>query len=428
MNRDRLGLVAVVVGLVGVASLAFPSAARAMPNFARQYEVSCDACHTVIPRLNQTGYEFRRAGFRMPHEIGLIRPWEKERDSAAFIGANYFDARLQMNASYTSKNRSTDSGGYAATGGKTYTNSALEFKEFTLYPLTGGFLGHWATESEISGTTDEIEVQNGYLRYVTGKDGRFWQVRFGVFHPFEGFGASDRPIAITRPLFQGNGSVNALGAANGFTQWGKDETGLEGGFQFKNTSLSLTLFNGTFLNDEGKVEPAQGAGLSKPKGIPTENDKDIQLFFNQIIGKNGAAVSAYYYDGAITLGDPGYKNDFNRWAVYGSLPVQKFLFLAGYSEGRDEVSGFATTKSGGYFLEADNYVRETLGVGVRYDQFDPSKRITANTINAITAFVNVPLNNGVQFITELKSQKNEKGVGKPDQTTNSINVRVIYIW
>src|SRR5215510_10399452 len=44
--------------------------AVAMPMFARRYGVPCSTCHTSPPRLNETGYRFRAAGFRMPEELG----------------------------------------------------------------------------------------------------------------------------------------------------------------------------------------------------------------------------------------------------------------------------------------------------------------------------------------------------------------------
>src|ERR1035437_8266221 len=46
------------------------SATRAMPIFARKYGFKCTYCHTTIPRLNETGFRFRAAGFRLPSEIG----------------------------------------------------------------------------------------------------------------------------------------------------------------------------------------------------------------------------------------------------------------------------------------------------------------------------------------------------------------------
>ena len=46
-----------------------PTPAKAMPMFSRKLGVPCETCHTTIPRLNETGYKFRAAGFRFP-EIG----------------------------------------------------------------------------------------------------------------------------------------------------------------------------------------------------------------------------------------------------------------------------------------------------------------------------------------------------------------------
>ena len=62
-----------LVGVFGL-PLVFVVVARrpisAMPMFARKYNVDCLTCHTAIPALNETGYKFRAAGYRMPEEIG----------------------------------------------------------------------------------------------------------------------------------------------------------------------------------------------------------------------------------------------------------------------------------------------------------------------------------------------------------------------
>src|SRR5262245_50985032 len=44
--------------------------AMGMPMFARRYGVPCSTCHTSPPRLNETGFRFRAAGYRMPEELG----------------------------------------------------------------------------------------------------------------------------------------------------------------------------------------------------------------------------------------------------------------------------------------------------------------------------------------------------------------------
>ncbi len=43
--------------------------ARAVPAFARRYNVDCTYCHTAWPQLNRQGYIFRRLGYRMPWEV-----------------------------------------------------------------------------------------------------------------------------------------------------------------------------------------------------------------------------------------------------------------------------------------------------------------------------------------------------------------------
>jgi mono/diheme cytochrome c family protein len=41
----------------------------AQPSWARKYNAECSLCHTTYPRLNRTGYEFKRLGYRLPKEV-----------------------------------------------------------------------------------------------------------------------------------------------------------------------------------------------------------------------------------------------------------------------------------------------------------------------------------------------------------------------
>ncbi len=420
--KEHLMKIMVLTGIAILCSLVVIPVEQieAMPNFARQYGTTCSHCHTIVPRLNRTGYEFRRAGYRMPSEIGEIREFEKNRDEFDYTSGNYFAARLQMNASY----KSTDMG-----SGPTTDVSKIEFKEFTLYPLTGGFLGNWASLAEISGSTDELEVENGYLRYVTGDDNTFWQVRGGLFHPFEGYGASDRPLGLSRPLIQSQKTTNSNGDVNGWHPWGFDQTGLEAGVSHQNSSISFTVLNGLMDNAE---DPAQGGALSKSAGSPTENSMDFQVFANQFIGTINAAVSAYYYNGRIALSPsdtiPLAQNDFQRYAVYITIPLNTAQLMGAYSGGSDTYTATdASINNSGMFIELDNYFSPKFGSGIRYDSFDPSDIADNDVSSAFSVFANAPLNNGVQFIVEYKYMKTEMGAN-PDKTTNSINLRSIYIF
>src|SRR5438105_1067414 len=57
------GLLALVAGLVAFAS---PGRVEAVPAFARQYDLQCNACHTRPPRLNRFGEQFHMMGFQIP--------------------------------------------------------------------------------------------------------------------------------------------------------------------------------------------------------------------------------------------------------------------------------------------------------------------------------------------------------------------------
>jgi hypothetical protein len=54
-----------IFGSVIAASLGNAPNAEAMPMFSRKLGVQCNFCHTTIPRLNEVGYKFRAAGFRL---------------------------------------------------------------------------------------------------------------------------------------------------------------------------------------------------------------------------------------------------------------------------------------------------------------------------------------------------------------------------
>jgi hypothetical protein len=60
-NRLAAVVVLTVSALAGAAQ-----AASAMPIFAQRYQLRCDACHTVIPELNDFGNAFRARGYRLP--------------------------------------------------------------------------------------------------------------------------------------------------------------------------------------------------------------------------------------------------------------------------------------------------------------------------------------------------------------------------
>jgi len=438
--KTKYILIPATLGLVLILGAVVPQSAKSIPAFARKEGVACAVCHTTVPHLNEYGFNYRKAGFRDPGDIGKELP--------EFNFADVFSARVQ--ARYDVKHR--DFG-----NNNTTTTNQLQLHEITLYPASGSFGKHYGSLFEMSfAGEDFVELENAYLRYVWGTEDAFWSARLGLFHPFEGYGGSDRPFSLSRPLFQGATSNNGMGSTF-FKMWGFDQAGAELAYVKGRTSASVTLFNGIFVaNDEGafKAFPASGGHLTKKAGFTNDDSKDVQLFLNQIIDENGSGVSLYYYFGQSDLPatnnpaafSPGsaFENDFHRVAGYGSYAFSpKAEAMGGFAWGQDhfipnsnlailntaEVTGDAldTFNSIGFFGEADFHPTDITTVGGRFDWFDPSSDVDNNEVWAATGFANVPLNDGFQVIVEAKHKQTKVGANADDFKDDSFQVRMIWI-
>src|SRR6516225_9920223 len=57
----RFVSIVILIVIAGAAGRAY-----AVPAFARKYKTSCVTCHTIFPKLNPFGEQFRRNGYRFP--------------------------------------------------------------------------------------------------------------------------------------------------------------------------------------------------------------------------------------------------------------------------------------------------------------------------------------------------------------------------
>ena len=406
----------------------------AMPNFARKYNMTCSGCHNPVPRLNEFGFKFRAAGFRTPDEIG-------KGETSGNVG-DYFTGRTQASIDFVSTKSKND---------ETTSKQQLTFREITLYPLTGSFAKNYSSMIELSVVPEDYwEIENGYVRANFGNEAEHFSARLGIFHPFEGYGASDRSLGLSRPLIQT--TTANYNNSTGFTPWNFDQMGLEFGYTRDRLALRATVFNGLFYSaSEGKVFPAQSGitgELVKPSsGNPYSaayNSKDLQLFGTCVLTDDGGGISGYAYFGNLDLPAPDgatYLDAFQRYALYGSYPVQQWLFLGGLQSGVDDKYDMViAAKSGtftslGFFGEVDYGFNENIFVGARYDKFYPQRvdvDAIRNAAQAISFFANAPLNNGLQFIGEYQNKIVEKGKNSTgatlSQVDNAVQVRMIFIY
>jgi hypothetical protein len=453
-----------------------------MPMFARKYGVPCETCHTTIPRLNEVGYKFRAAGFRFPEQIGKAE--EKKFDLGDTISA-----RIQVRYDTQVTNQPNGAAVANVIGGvpgpRTTTN-ALSFMEGTIYPLTSSWGKYFSSLTEFSFSPEDVwEIENAYARFNYGSADRFFSLRGGVFHPWEGFGASDRPFSNVRPLFQ-TSAISAGGRAVPyvFQPWGLDEVGVEAGADIKKLSFRAAILGGTFMRweDESKAFipfPAQTgpwkganqaiAALGKPFDSLGHSTPDFSAIATYILHPNSGGISVLYYRGNIatptsctdgtaigqtnattgevcgvtaassaspfgTVGNTdfdfssnsAFRNNFDRYGVYASYPLGKhFLPQGGFNYGRDTNANGSKFDSKGAFAEGAYTINEFVTAGVRYDWFKP-RYPGLNSQWAITPYVNIPLQNGFQFIAEYQHRDFQLNASNNRQN-DTLQIRFILI-
>lgn len=393
-----------------------PGGTRALPMFARKYGVSCATCHTTPPRLNEAGYRFRAAGFRMPEEIG-------KKPEAPFDIYDYVSARVQVRAEV-----SRSKAGTSATTRHQFLVQALEF-----YPFTGAWGKYLSTDVKLTLTpvsSPGAAIENAYVKFNAGDERRFLSARVGIFHPYDGYGAADSPATISRPLFQTTPAQ--FDQPTFFKPWGFDEAGGEVGFDYRRTSLRAALLGGIVLSRNGdKLEAsARGPLAGRPVG-PGHDGPDFQLFVNHVLHPEGGGVSLRYYRGNLALPVSGtggfFRNRFDRTEIYGSYPAARRLHLfAGYERGRDRTAAGGHFSSAGAFAEAGVPINALTAAGVRYDWFDPALRKAGNSLRGLTAYVNAWFYGQLRVAAEYQHRETRREPA-PAQADNALQVRFIYI-
>jgi hypothetical protein len=429
MNRERVrALFTLTLLVTGVALGGRGKTVFAMPLFARRLGVPCSTCHTSPPRLNETGYQFRAAGYRMPAEIG------KSGETKPFNFFDYNGVRLQARYDATR----------ARTGPDAPHNNNFNLFAAELYAFTGAWGKYLSSNIKATiypeksyDTEDHLRVE-GNIKATVGNENRFFEVRAGVPHPMEGFGASDSTITDTRPYLQEQAAN--FNQTTFFTPWNFHQAGVTFGYYQGRTAVRALMLAGVrFHDDDHELEPfgrrdpfTDSSSRFKHSGV------DLQLLVNRIIHYNGGAVTLYYYHGNISLPllnpdgtiqpDRAFRNDFDRVAFYASYPVaNRLTLLGGVQRGRDDIAtGGRFTSLGAYTEAAVPVINDLTNVGVRVDWFDPARNKSRNEVYGITTYMNLWVRDQFRFVAEYQ-RRERRQAPIPDKKDHAFQLRLIFI-
>ncbi|MDD5656720.1 MAG: hypothetical protein PHF00_05640 [Elusimicrobia bacterium] len=385
--------------------------ALAYPQFARRYGVSCVMCHAPFPRLNRAGFDFRRAGFRLPDELGQEAKFSGLKDVAGF--------RLREQYVVTAAATDPDAGNaYVAPANK------FVFPEANLYPLDGAFGKYWGAASEVTfANGEEPEVEAANARATAPYGDWIFSARAGLMHAFEGFGASDRAMGNFTPFILDESAKS--GGFDTAATLDMNQEGAEALLGYKDTTLTVAAFNGY-----------NTMTMSANQG-DDNNLRDLRVFFNQMLG-NKAAFSALYYQGktgwpsnltqSVSNANPvTWINNYERMALFANYKIfgDALNLLGGYGLGRDHLpnsliaaaDNTGTFNSDGWFAQALSRLHERLWAAARYDTFKPSTRASRDRLTGVTLTAVVPFDN-VKFLADYQLRRTQSAIAK-DRTDNT---------
>ena len=279
-----------------------PWPARALPAWARRYNMNCSGCHSpAVPRLNATGIAFKWAGYRMPDEIGAAAEVKK--------AADYVAARIIAAYDYVSRK-----GGDREADGFSVPSASL----FAAGPLGKHFGAYLEFDRETEGTVDLI----GSLSGVWGREQRYGGFRVGQGHLLKasgGVAGFDRPTAISTPLAYDDAVTESIPLRLGGDQVGAEAFLVLGG----RNRTSVQVLNGVV------VGAAEGAVVSQRDFAITN-----QLMWDD--AGSGLGVAAYLGNALGLVPDqPNASRRFYRLAATANKVFGGAELMGGYVFGKD---------------------------------------------------------------------------------------------
>jgi len=296
------GLPALVAGLAAFAS---PGRVEAVPAFARQYDLQCNACHTRPPRLNRFGEQFHMMGFQIPSAVqpgGIVTSIRE--DGAVKTLIDSLALRIEDGLFE-----------YAASPRETETKFEPP-DEITLF-LARPLLPELSLFVEIEGAPNAVVFENG--RYFTRGEFGLGKEAFFMLNLGRLFGALGAPT-------MDMGGQTMVGTHGGFSMHGPM---LMAGKVDPNTNFSYATNRQLIAPTElqvahGAVERlpvVPYAFASKFFGLfKNRDEREPQLVTDQVMyntsGAPGADFHAMFND--VVLGQVGFLREnegFNTYAV-----------------------------------------------------------------------------------------------------------------
>jgi hypothetical protein len=288
--------------------------AFATPEFSRRYNVkSCNTCHTVVPKLNERGYDFWARGYRPDPELNL------EREST-FPLSVWLAGRADHRIAKTSVDPKTFFNKVELIAGDSIGDSLNYFVEWRALSLEMNSDG---SLNDRSGRFEDL-----WMSWMI--DDR-WTLTAGQFRPLQQI-EPGRKISVSQPAIfnsslpgrdDGNKRLTSLRSFS----TGSRSPGVSLGYQ---SILGESAADGLFHNVTVMFPGEISLPLTREARIAASNELETAT--------KGVVLETYYRRGMNSIGVHGFVGD-NRWmaSLVGEYNVDDVYFLGGV--GLDHVDG-----------------------------------------------------------------------------------------
>jgi hypothetical protein len=374
-----------------------PDESQALPSWARKYGVSCVVCHTPgAPRLNVTGHQFRKLGYRMPEEVGGD-PKYKE------IG-EYLSMRGRARYEFENFSKGADT-------------SRFKWNDATLFyggPVTKNLSGFFEWEWE---DTSEISLL-GQMSWLMGGPEHYINFRLGQMHTLtrEGFAGLDRPTGISTP------DALSIDLTTGGTPFkvNEDQKGIEASVGLtKNARIIAQVLNGINTSGNGASGSQEG-----------DTDKDLVMAYEHILTDRGSGFSLFGYKGVYHNAsgtDETTQFNFYRLGATGSLvfatPFTKELeseLQGGLVFARDvnpaASRGVRDIHGMGYWVGVEQWFGKG-SIFARFDSIDPDERTSKDQSRKATLGSTYSINDHLRWANEVYIKDKDSGTNSAGVTS-----------
>ena len=368
ISRNRFVFLACAVASLLV--ILGPRQASAVPQYARRYGITCYACHTIPPVLNQQGYMFQRLGHHLPPALEVSKPVQrildlvrKEREWTVANNASFAVADFNYSAQ-----RSTQEG-----QGSTST-SAIQVGSWNAYfggwvPDTNFF--YFAEMDIVAGGETNVDLPNAHIGYVGGTAKSSWYGTVGREHLQIAQGTRAAQVYSLLPsaplVFENTGPTNFV--------FDQSPVGIAGGYTWASSKYK------NIFGINAKLTNGDNADGSEILGPSNKNSKDIWVDADWWYAPESGITFVTYQGKKNQTQNSGLSTEFTynarirREGVFANYMIgrDKIDLLGGYLHGNDDWQDPATQAPGAYvtnggFGEVNYYVWRGLALAGRYDR------------------------------------------------------------